>query len=768
MREGLDPTLGGQAYMRIAGIGATPQQIEDVVWAQMRGIETTGLAGGLLQAGRQRVTQAAAGELELQITSRIPDMYEAGEIQAGMQVMGNLPVNLMKGMYGQNMNLVSTAQQLAPWARSDMASLLYQEGQIQQQADLFGLTRSRTNIATLERVKRGEATPQEIRALSVAQAREQRAQTIATQIGYYAPEFAQGAYSSSTRTPQAEGMWQSAAAGIAQASKLGISAGRFLGQMTGRGVQGNLLGQQALGMTEQYAMWGGQQTSQFFGAVSSDLGSQIFAQRLMRMDQFAFAEAAQAGVPGMAQFATTVDIGLGGDITGLGWGTTSLGRAGGAGAEQMAQQIWGDVGRGSAWREAAVGGFTTPFGQRVGGTRGLQWYMRSLQWEQQQASMGVAAAQIALQEEYMPQFWAIQDQQRGLAHERALWGFDMQQRQFRMQGTQFQEQMGLQRRGQLMQRGFAMQDWAWQDQMRTMQWGWRQEDFQEQVRFMSGRERRLAERQMERETIMYGMEGERIDEQRNRQKEMWALEDARFDMTKKHFQEQRVLQEENMDKQREFYMEGKKLQDEMIKLQREYQMKQLELQKAAVGVQAEYAEKMKEAQDAMMALGEEQEDNNARWKLAQTRQTEMINAVIDGLNWVIKHAPEKLQSILSDGSPIPAWNGGNGNGGSGGGGNKRATGGPLPSGQYGIVGEQGLEIVKSSVPQHVFPSNETFAAMMGGADNMLNDPWAQTVVSTLGGTGGGSRTPTTIVINIGDERLGEFVLNTINDALEVR
>jgi hypothetical protein len=89
MREGLDPTLGGQAYLRLAGIGATPQQIEDVVWAQMRGIETTGLAGGLLQAGRQRVTQAAAGELELQITSRIPDMYEAGEIQAGMQVMGN-------------------------------------------------------------------------------------------------------------------------------------------------------------------------------------------------------------------------------------------------------------------------------------------------------------------------------------------------------------------------------------------------------------------------------------------------------------------------------------------------------------------------------------------------------------------------------------------------------------------------------------------------------------------------------------------------------
>jgi hypothetical protein len=768
-REGLDPTLRGQAFLRI-GRSASMEQIEDVVWAQMRGIDTPTLAGGLLRAGRQPLTEQAQAALETRIESRVPDMFAAAELQAGTQIMGSLPVNLLKTMYGENYATVKNAQNLAPWARSDMASLLNQEGQLQSRADLFGLTRSRTNIATLERVKRGDASPQEIRALSVAQARETRAGSIATQIGYYAPEFAQGAFTSAQASAQADGMWQSAAAGMAQSSMLGISAGRFLGQMTGQGIQGNLLGQQALGMTQQYAMWGGQQTSQFFGAVSSDLGSQIFAQRLMRMDPFAFAEASQAGVPGMAQFATTVDIGLGGDITGLPWGTTSLARVGRS-AESVANQVWGNQWQGTGWGEAAVRGITTPFGQRVAGARGLQWHMRGLQYEQQQASLGVAAAQIALQEEYMPQFWAVQDQQRALGHEQRMFGFDMQQRQFNLQGQQFTAQMGLQRRGQLMQRGFAMQDWAWQDQTRAMQWAWRQEDFAENVRFMSGRERRLAERGMERETIMFGMEGERIDEQRSRQKEMWALEDARFDMQKKHFNETRQLQEENMDKQKEFYLEGKKLQDEMIKLQREYQMKQLELQKASIGVQAEYAQKMKEAQDAMVALGDEQEDNNARWKLAQTRQVELINTIIDGVNHIIEHAPDAFASILDgNGQKIPGFTpkGGNGGGSNKGGNVPMATGGPSMPGRYTVVGDAGMELVKSSVPQHVFPSNETFAAMLGGAENMLNDPWAQTVVSTLGGGSAGARTPTTVVINIGNERLGEFVLSTVNNALEVR
>jgi hypothetical protein len=263
---------------------------------------------------------------------------------------------------------------------------------------------------------------------------------------------------------------------------------------------------------------------------------------------------------------------------------------------------------------------------------------------------------------------------------------------------------------------------------------------------------------------MYGMEGERIDTQRERQKEQWSLEDQRFELTKKHFQEQRQLQEENMKKQREFYDEGKKLQDEMIKLQREYQMKQLELQKAAIGAQAEAARTMKEAQDAAQAIAEEYADRAGDFALAKSRQVDMINTIVKGMNHLITNIPGVFQAMGK--ALIPLFK--SGGGGSGGGEHEfYQTGGSTMPNELSIVGESGIEAIRSSVPQHIFPTNETFAAMMGGNDKLAS-PWEETIISNIKDSTSGTQRPTTIIVNIGNERLGEFVLNTVNDALEVR
>jgi hypothetical protein len=772
--SGYDPNLAGATFLRQAGVG-TEQEILDSVWAQMSGIDTPGMAKSLLSAGRQSWQRTQAVELENRITQETDNVYDAASLMGGAEIMSKLPVATLQKMFGKGyadeLTLIATGKKLAPWSRSDFGGMLLQEGQLEQAAQLSGIGRMNVSggFRQLDNILAGTASRREISDYANQQAREAEAIGVGQALGSYMPEATQAIYEAAYQDDQAAGLYAGAAELMPQAIALGIGKYQFLAQMAGRGAQGAGLGRTGLGIAAQYSAWGGQDTSGVFGFASANLGQSVQMQRLMSMDPIAWADNAMQGMPGAAQFATTVDVGLGGELTGLGWGTTSLARAGGPGAEAMAQQIWGDVGQGSDWRKAAVEGYETPFGKTVGGMRGLQWYQRGLQYEQQMASAGVAMAQIALQEEYMPQFWAVQDKQRALSHEQALWGFDMQQQQFRMQGTQFQENQGLQRRGQLMQRGWAQEDWAFQDQQRAQQWGWKVEDFEENVRFMSGRQRKLAERQMERDTIAYGQEGERMDVMRERQKEGWQLEDQRFELTKKHFNEQRTLQEENMKKQREFYDEGKRLQDEMIKLQREYQLKQLELQKAAVGVQAEYAKKMKEANDAMVALGEEQDDNVGKWKLAQSRQVDMINTIVDGMNWLIKHMPDAFKAMLGEGGS--AMNHFGQSGGIGGvltpdPKDERAVGGPITPGRLTIVGESGMETVKSSVPQHVFPANETFAAMLGGSKNMLEDPWAQTVVGIRGGTEA-QRTPTTIVINIGNDRLGEFVLNTVNDALEV-
>ena len=131
-------------------------------------------------------------------------------------------------------------------------------------------------------------------------------------------------------------------------------------------------------------------------------------------------------------------------------------------------------GLGTTYRGAAV----PQYMQGQGGMRALQWAARQTSYEAQMSSAGSQLAMLALQAEYQPQFWAIEDRQRALADRQAQWGFQYQQQMFNLQGQQFMENMGLQRQQTMMQRGWAREDWAYQGQMRSMQWGWRQEDFE--------------------------------------------------------------------------------------------------------------------------------------------------------------------------------------------------------------------------------------------------------------------------------------------------
>jgi hypothetical protein len=383
-------------------------------------------------------------------------------------------------------------------------------------------------------------------------------------------------------------------------------------------------------------------------------------------------------------------------------------------------------------------------------------------------------AQLNLIGEYQPKFWAVEDQQRDLSREQSRWGFEYQQQSMAMQGRQFMESQALNRQGQLMQRSWQMQDWGTQDQMRGMQWGWRQEDFQENLRFMTGRERKQAEKQMQRETTLYGAETEQIEKQRERQKELWRLEDERHNLTLKQFREQQTLQQENLDKQMRFFEEGARLQDEMTRLQREYWLKNHELQKAAVGIQAEYAEKTKQLQEDMDALVKSEDLRMGSIKVAMSNEELMLKTLIDGFNHIIQYAPDALKSILSENQTfIPPYTGsgsgsGGGGGGSGTGGNPQpeATGGPMLPGRRYLVGDRGMEIIKSPRPLSVTPNNELMAQLFGGKVDY--DPWQQATVSfqsPQGGGGGGG--PITLVINLGNERFAQFILQTLTKDLEV-
>lgn len=338
-------------------------------------------------------------------------------------------------------------------------------------------------------------------------------------------------------------------------------------------------------------------------------------------------------------------------------------------------------------------------------------------------------------------FWGQEDAARALANMQQLYNFQNQQQQLQMQSRQFYQNLGVNRQQTMMQRGWTAQDWGVQDQTRAMQWGWRQEDFQEQVRFLTGRDRRLAERQMKRETITYGLEGEQIDRSRERQKDLWELEDERYRLQIQQYEETKTFQEEVNAKMREFYLENKKLQDEQLEMQRAYWVEQQKLEEASVETQRKYNEEMQKYQEIQLLMN-----------IAISEAREKADALTAALGERFLDVIEQLGEVLERYGLITQKQ----EGGSSGGSRvlTKALGGPVyPNIPY-LVGDAGA-------PELYIPDRTGVIAPI-----YSNNPWNGATVS--GGTQQAPAVqPTTISIYIGDKYLGEFVLDTVEKELRI-
>lgn len=400
---------------------------------------------------------------------------------------------------------------------------------------------------------------------------------------------------------------------------------------------------------------------------------------------------------------------------------------------------------------AFINGFQMPgTNMNMGGMMGVSMYMQSLQRKYAGAGAGIAAEQLALQREYVPQFWAIQDQQRALNRQQQQWSFGFQLGGLQVQERQFAEQTALQQQQMSMQRQWTREDWAFNEENRAMQWGWKVEDFQENLRFMTGRDRRLAERQMERETIMYDREGEQMDRQKARQEELWQLEDERFDMQQRHFKEGIERQEEAIRKQQEFFEKRMKLEDELIALQREYQEKQWELQEKSIGMQTAMLEEQQKIQDLQNAINilalENQgllELNEAESKTINQYVSAAVQAFIDGM---------KRAKGVADGI------------GGGGGGGTSGTSSTLPDMTAG--GTVGWQTVPGApgVPYDVtLHGGEAYNVMKPG-ELASYDPWQSEQLGEMPRVAS-TPAPTTIIVQIGNEEIKRYVIDAVVQGL---
>ena len=116
--------------------------------------------------------------------------------------------------------------------------------------------------------------------------------------------------------------------------------------------------------------------------------------------------------------------------------------------------------------------------------------------------------------------FGMQQQQMNLSNSQQSWSFGFQQRQLDLGNQQWGENFALNKQTAVVQRGFTQADWSYNNQMRDLNWGWHEEDYAENSRFMTGRQRKLADRQEKRDTITHGLEGDNIDRQKQQQQRM--------------------------------------------------------------------------------------------------------------------------------------------------------------------------------------------------------------------------------------------------------
>lgn len=568
-------------------------------------------------------------------------------------------------------------------------------------------------------------------------------------------------------------------------------------------------------------------------------GQEWLAKRIFSGDPLAMASLA-AGGQNLGQFAgpttiqgTTLDPNIlamtdmtdSGRLTGLNWGRTSL-RLGSISSQQMGGRLFG--GLDNAAVRAAVNGqslfapVTLPSGDvvsSVGGTLGLDQYGNQLNYNYQMSQIGLQREQMGMNTAYQQNLWGLQDQQRALSFRHTMRGFGfqqesmgLQQENMQRQNRQWQENFALNMQQNMMQRGWTREDWAFNAETRNMQWGWQQEDFQESVRFMTGRQRRLSERQMERQTITHNREEDQIDKQKERQEELWRIQDERFKLEKKSHEESYEAQKKQMELQRRqfeenkrYFLENKRIEDEIIKLQRQHWKEQQEVAKRQLDLSEEHAKRTLELQQATNQLAVAMELTRGQMNLLVEDSLQNFQQSVADINGGV----QSLVNTVGNGGGSGQWYSGIGQGSTAGltGANNAVTGGSswtfnpnaVTGGGYGSwlepitgdylepttgyaqggkmtasdkvlsTGEQGEEFVIGGV---VVPAELTQRlkrlGVRAGGDLATGPEWpALGSNSTRLLSSGSQRRPirNTIIVQVGNEEFKRFIVDTVEDEL---
>jgi len=279
------------------------------------------------------------------------------------------------------------------------------------------------------------------------------------------------------------------------------------------------------------------------------------------------------------------------------------------------------------------------------GTTGTQLWYSDQSYALQKQSAGIAAAGVALTQQYdwgsgtwdnpsAGSAWDLQNQQVALSKQSTMADFASQQKSMQLQnnysianeGIQLNqmktsqaytnESLAYQQSQALQSQSFSREQFQYTNQMTALSQGWGLIDIDEQIRYSSGRQRRDLIRQKGEMVTSNNLQNQQTQTVQGQQETVWKEENAQmvvekqynadmqkldkesYDLNVKYRKDTYNLDEQNWSRKKKEYQEEQAIEDQMRTLQRKYEADQLSQQLASIALQSKEADLQKQYADA--------------------------------------------------------------------------------------------------------------------------------------------------------------------------
>jgi len=366
---------------------------------------------------------------------------------------------------------------------------------------------------------------------------------------------------------------------------------------------------------------------------------------------------------------------------------------------------------------------------------------RALQRKQEDVSLAFSQKELQLQERGI-----------GLQQSQFYENFNLSQARFAENSAYQRREMDIGHSQQRTQFSWQMQDFAYQRGMSQMQFGFNMIDMDEDIRYATGRQRRVAMRHRDQAVITQSMQMGHLNVEEGRAKTQQKWEEERFQREKTHFEAGVQFQKQEMDLQKKHFEENMaqtkssfELQKQQFELRKQFikEERTLEDEKRAVD-RAAHAIDLQERKDLLKHTQDVKRTMDDLAGAAKIMNTQMTNlnaqkesaaqtgAALEAFRQAIIAAGrdasasmERINAFMEHGGRDHELSGSSGgtyaNGGFTGYGGKYDAAGIVHKGEY-VIPQEGSPVVMSPRVERLLENihNELTGIHADGGNSIIN------------------------------------------------